>query len=74
MVDLIKYFDATTLLVTPSKLGYINDTLLSLSALEKEKLKFVWCVNLYQDKKNLKKFHILFIKRDLKICFIFKKI
>lgn len=50
MIDLAKDLGVYTLLVTPSKLGCINDTLLSMEALKKAKMDFDWCVNLYQDK------------------------
>ncbi|WP_281951375.1 dethiobiotin synthase [Nitrosophilus kaiyonis] len=50
MIDLIKIFDSTTLLVTPSRLGCINDTLLSIEALKRRDINFEWCVNLYEDK------------------------
>jgi len=49
MIDLAKDTDAYTLLVTPSRLGCINDTLLSIEALETRGLDYDWCVNLYQD-------------------------
>jgi dethiobiotin synthetase len=49
MIDLIKELDAKTLLITPSKLGCINDTLLSIEALKNRKIDFSWCVNLFED-------------------------
>ncbi len=52
MINLAKDLDAKILLVTPSKLGCINDTLLSIEALKSRGLNFDWCVNLYQDKDN----------------------
>ena len=42
--------NANVLLVTPSRLGCINDTLLSMNALKYHNLDFDWCVNLYEDK------------------------
>ena len=50
MIDLAKKLDAKVLLVTPSRLGCINDTLLSMDALKSYDLEFDWCVNLYEDK------------------------
>ena len=50
MIDFIKIFDAKPLLVTPSRLGCINDTLLSIEALKKRDLRYEWCINLYEDK------------------------
>jgi len=52
MLNLIKELDAKTLLVTPSRLGCINDTLLSILALRTFSIDFDWCVNLYEDKEN----------------------
>jgi len=52
MINLIKELDAKTLLVTPSKLGCINDTLLSILALKTFDIDFDWCVNLYEDKED----------------------
>ena len=50
MIDLAKTLNAKVLLVTPSRLGCINDTLLSMDALKSHNLEFDWCVNLYEDK------------------------
>lgn len=49
MINLIKEFDAKTLLVTPSRLGCINDTILSIMALKHFDIDFEWCVNLHED-------------------------
>lgn len=45
MIDLPRYFKASTLLVTHCNLGCINDTLLSIKALEEADLPFVWGFN-----------------------------
>ncbi|NEW59890.1 dethiobiotin synthase [Sulfurovum sp. bin170] len=50
MIDLAKDLNAKTLLVTPSKLGCINDTLLSIEALKNRGISFDWCVNLFEDR------------------------
>ena len=50
MIDLAKELNAQTLLVTSSKLGSINDTMLSIQALESRGIEFDWCVNLFQDR------------------------
>ena len=50
MIDLIKDFNTKALLVTPSYLGCINETLLSINALKSKNIEFDWCVNLYKDK------------------------
>ncbi|RRS30834.1 MAG: ATP-dependent dethiobiotin synthetase BioD [Epsilonproteobacteria bacterium (ex Lamellibrachia satsuma)] len=55
MINLIKELKAKTLLVTPSRLGCINDTLLSILALRTYDLPFDWCVNLHTDKEAFKK-------------------
>ena len=52
MINLIKELNARTLLVTPSRLGCINDTILSILALKTFDIDFDWCVNLYEDKES----------------------
>ena len=51
MIDLIQELNIKTLLVTPSRLGCINDTLLSMEALKSRDIDFDWCVNLHDDKE-----------------------
>ena len=51
MIDLASELNTMTLLVTPSKLGCINDTLLSIEALKNRKIEFDWTVNLFEDKE-----------------------
>jgi len=55
MLDLISELNIKTLLVTPSRLGCINDTLLSIEALKTREIDFDWCVNLYEDKEEFEK-------------------
>ncbi|MBA1420139.1 MAG: dethiobiotin synthase [Epsilonproteobacteria bacterium] len=55
MLDLITELNIKTLLVTPSRLGCINDTLLSIEALKTREIDFDWCVNLYEDKEDFSK-------------------
>jgi len=55
MINLIKELNCKTLLVTPSRLGCINDTILSILALKTFDIDFDWCVNLYEDKEDFKK-------------------
>ena len=50
MIDLAKELNSKVLLVTPSRLGCINDTLLSIEALKARDIEFDWCVNLYEDR------------------------
>ena len=52
MINLIKDLASKTLLVTPSRLGCINDTILSIMALKTFDIDFDWCVNLYEDKES----------------------
>ncbi len=55
MIDLIQKLNIKTLLVTPSRLGCINDTLLSIKALKSRDIDFDWCVNIHEDKEDFKK-------------------
>ena len=52
IIDLIKELNVKTLLVTPSRLGCINDTLLSMEALKSRDIDFDWCVNVFEDKES----------------------
>lgn len=52
IIDLIQKLNIKTLLVTPSRLGCINDTLLSMESLKTHNIDFGWCVNLYEDKED----------------------
>ncbi len=52
MIDLIKDLDTKTILVTPSHLGCINETLLSINALQNANIEYEWCVNIYKDKES----------------------
>lgn len=50
MIDMIKIFNSLTFLITPSKLGCINDTLLSINALKSKDIDFEFFINLFLDK------------------------
>ncbi|BCD61562.1 dethiobiotin synthetase [Nitratiruptor sp. YY08-26] len=52
MIDLIQKLHIPALLVTPSKLGCINQTLLSLEALRKRAIPHQWFINLFEDKES----------------------
>ncbi len=52
MIDLAQTLNAPLLLVTPSRLGCINDTLLSIEALKSRNITYEWCVNIYEDKES----------------------
>ncbi len=55
IIDLIKLFNCETFLITPSKLGCINDTLLSINALKIKNIDFDFFINLYQDIESFEK-------------------
>lgn len=52
MIDLIAELNIKTLLVTPSRLGCINDTQLSIEALKARNIDFDWCVNVHADRES----------------------
>lgn len=63
MIDLIKTINPTqTYLITSSKLGSINDTLLSINMLKQYKLTFEWYINLYLDKETFEEVTLPFYK------------
>ena len=49
IIDLIKRFEAKALLVSHCRLGCINDTILSIKALQERDLNFVWTLNCHVD-------------------------
>lgn len=64
IVDLISVFNASVLLVCPSRLGGINDTLLSRHLLESRKIAYIWAINLYEDSESFEKVSAPFYKND----------
>jgi len=75
MVDLIKDFQnklsSKTILISPSNLGSINDTLLSQKVLEQYSIDYEWYINLYKDKDQFKITTLPFYKEYFdKISFI----
>ena len=52
LIDLIVKLECSAILVAPSKLGGINDTLLSGLALKAKNIQYETYINLYQDKKS----------------------
>ncbi len=54
MIDLIKHFEATALLVTHCALGCINDTILSERALNDENIKYVTAFNCRENDESFK--------------------
>lgn len=55
IIDLIKEFNCEAILITPSKLGCINDTLLSINALKTKNIDFEFYINLYHDINSFEK-------------------
>ena len=66
IIDLIKEFKSEAILITPSKLGCINDTLLSIEALKNRNIDFEFYINLYQDKDSFEKVSKPFLKEYFK--------
>ena len=62
MIDLINEFDCKTILIVPSNLGSINDTLLSQLALKNHNIEFEWYINLFKDKESFEKVTLPFYK------------
>lgn len=60
IIDLIKELDISAALITPSRLGCINDTLLSIQALKRLDIPFEWYVNLFLDKEKFEKITLPF--------------
>jgi dethiobiotin synthetase len=53
MIDLIKLLKVDeTVMIVPSQLGSINDTLLSQEALKSRDIEFEWYINLYKSNKS----------------------
>ncbi len=49
MIDLIEETGSRALLVSPSRLGCINDARLSIGMLQSRDIDWDWCVNLHED-------------------------
>ena len=64
MIDFISIFNASTLLVCPSRLGSINDTLLSRHLLESKNISYTWAINLYEDKDSFDAVTAPFYQKD----------
>jgi len=62
MIDFIDFFNAYALLVTHDRLGSINDTLLSLEALENRSISHSWCINNFKDTEDFKDVTLPFYK------------
>jgi len=64
MVDFISYFKTSVLLVVPSRLGSINDTLLSRHLLDSKNIEYTWAINLYEDADTFHQVTAPFYKND----------
>ena len=71
IVDLIKefekHFNTKTILIAPSNLGSINDTLLSQNILTQYNIKYEWYINLYKDKDSFRAVTLPFYKEYFKV-------
>lgn len=75
MIDLMKEFqekiNTKTILIAPSNLGSINDTLLSQNTLKSYGINFEWYINLFKDKDSFTKITYPFYKETFeKINFL----
>ena len=75
MIDLIKDINPTnTFLIVPSRLGSINETMLNIDFLNRNKIKFEWYINLYKDKKEFEEITLPFYNAYFdKISFLQKE-
>ena len=64
IIDLAKYFHATTLLVTHCRLGCINDTLLSLNALKQFHIPYEFGFNCRAEDKNFMQTSLPYFKNS----------
>ncbi len=62
IIDLIKTFNTPVALIVPSRLGSINDTLLSKEALKSRHISFKWYINLFEDKESFNEVTLPFYK------------
>lgn len=62
IIDLIKIFESKAILICPSRLGSINDTLLSQEALKNKNIDFDWYINLFSDKDSFEEVTLPFYK------------
>ena len=75
MIDLIGFFNASVLLVTHCSLGCINDTLLSLQALEQKNINSVLAFNCRDNDENFAKVsEPYFIKKQQEVLKVDKDI
>ena len=73
IIDLIRILECDeTFLIAPSKLGCINDTLLSLEALKNRNINHSLYVNLYEDKDSFEKISKSYFDKCIKYEFLQK--
>lgn len=70
MIDFPRYFNALTLLVTHCKLGCINDTLLSLTALKNANLPHLWVLNCRSDDESFTQVSLPYFKNNFDSLFM----
>jgi len=64
MIDLPTIFKVDrTLLISPSRLGSINDTLLSMEALKRREIDFDLAINLYEDRESFEEATLPYYKK-----------
>lgn len=66
MIDLIKELNAKAILIAPSHLGSINQTLLSMNALKNHQIEFDWYINLQKEKETFKEITLPFYESCFK--------
>ncbi|MFA7083286.1 MAG: dethiobiotin synthase [Arcobacteraceae bacterium] len=66
MIDLIKELNAKAILIAPSHLGSINQTLLSINALKNHDIEFDWYINLQKEKETFKEITLPFYESYFK--------
>lgn len=70
MIDLPNYFHAVALLVTHCRLGCINDTLLSLNALENASIPHLWALNCRTGDENFTQVSLPYFKNTFDSLFV----
>jgi len=72
MIDLPAIFKVDrTLLISPSRLGSINDTLLSMEALKRREIDFDLAINLYEDRESFEKVTLPYYKKTVVNHYLF---
>jgi dethiobiotin synthetase len=69
MIDIPRYFSATTLLVIHCNLGCINDTLLSIKALEDADLPYLFGFNCRREERNFETTSLPYLNHRFKTIY-----